>query len=147
VVGGVTVPIFHGGTLLAQRRAALSTYRASRANYEQTVLQEFQLVGDVLDALTQDEELVAAEQALLASPAEDESGTMKGRLLLPRYGWRPVKRMQCSREGGILPAASKQLRRFVPGACSPEPGPVANGYRRTTTRDDPLRLSPASLSR
>ena len=60
-------PIFHGGTLRAQRRAAIEFYQASLATYEQTVMQGLQQVADVLQALAQDAELVDAQRQLLES--------------------------------------------------------------------------------
>lgn len=65
LAAGLTAPIFHGGTLKAQRRAAIDTYQASLATYEQTVLQAFQQVADTLQALAHDVELIAAEHQLL----------------------------------------------------------------------------------
>lgn len=67
---GMLAPIFHGGTLLAQRRAAIDTYRASLATYEQTVLQGFQQVADTLRALAHDAELVDAEREVLDSASQ-----------------------------------------------------------------------------
>jgi NodT family efflux transporter outer membrane factor (OMF) lipoprotein len=64
LTAGITGPIFHGGTLKAQERAAIDTYRASLATYEQTVLQSFQQVADSLQALTHDAELIAAAHQL-----------------------------------------------------------------------------------
>src|SRR5262249_28349444 len=37
VAGGLAGPIFHGGTLEANRRASMDSYRASLAGYQQTV--------------------------------------------------------------------------------------------------------------
>jgi NodT family efflux transporter outer membrane factor (OMF) lipoprotein len=63
---GLTTPIFHGGTLKAQRRAAEAQARASLAQYEQTVLTAFVQVSDVLAALAEDDrrydDLVQAER-------------------------------------------------------------------------------------
>ncbi|HEY5071940.1 MAG TPA: efflux transporter outer membrane subunit [Caulobacteraceae bacterium] len=56
---GLTTPIFHGGALRAQRRAAEAQARASLAQYEQTVLTAFVQVSDVLAALAQDDRRVA----------------------------------------------------------------------------------------
>lgn len=67
---GLLAPVFHGGTLRAQRRAAIDTYRASLAIYEQTVLQGFQQVADTLRALAHDAELVDAERRVLESASE-----------------------------------------------------------------------------
>jgi NodT family efflux transporter outer membrane factor (OMF) lipoprotein len=70
LAGGLTAPIFHGGTLEAERQGAIDAYRASLANYEQTVLTSFGQVADVLQALTHDaEELVAQRHALEAADA------------------------------------------------------------------------------
>lgn len=49
-----TQPIFHGGALIAQRRAAVAAYDLALANYQQSVLQAFQNVSDVLRSLETD---------------------------------------------------------------------------------------------
>ena len=67
LAGDLTAPLFHGGTLRAQRRAAVQTYKASLATYEQTVLQGLQQVADTLQALGHDTELVDAQRSLLDS--------------------------------------------------------------------------------
>jgi NodT family efflux transporter outer membrane factor (OMF) lipoprotein len=50
----LTQPIFHGGALFAQRRAAVASYEASVSQYKQTVLAAFQNVADTLAALEHD---------------------------------------------------------------------------------------------
>ena len=60
---GLTAPIFHGGTLKAQRAAAVDRARASQARYEQTVLVAFSQVADLLSALQNDARAVADQQA------------------------------------------------------------------------------------
>ena len=57
----VTAPIFKGGTLRAQRRAAIDAYQQSFASYKQTVLAAFAQVADILRALEHDGELVQIE--------------------------------------------------------------------------------------
>jgi NodT family efflux transporter outer membrane factor (OMF) lipoprotein len=70
VAGSVEAPIFHGGTLEAQRRAAVDAYEADLGIYRETVLQAFGQVADVLRALQHDAELVGAEStAVTASKA------------------------------------------------------------------------------
>ena len=51
---GLLQPIFRGGQLSAQRRAAIAAYDAAAAQYRETVLQAFQNVADSLRALEQD---------------------------------------------------------------------------------------------
>jgi NodT family efflux transporter outer membrane factor (OMF) lipoprotein len=60
VAGSLSQPIFHGGALLAQRRAALATYDAVTAQYKQTVLTAFQNVADTLAALEHDAQALDA---------------------------------------------------------------------------------------
>jgi len=51
-----TAPIFDGGTLLHQERAARAAYQQAAAQYRSTVLTAFQNVADTLVALEQDAE-------------------------------------------------------------------------------------------
>ena len=69
VAGGLTTPIFHGGELEAQRQAAIDAYDASLATYEQTVLQAFGQVADVLQSLAHDAEEVAEQMHALDASA------------------------------------------------------------------------------
>ena len=52
--GGLMQPLFHGGQLTAKRRAAIAALEQAEAQYRQTVLQAFQDVADVLQALDKD---------------------------------------------------------------------------------------------
>jgi NodT family efflux transporter outer membrane factor (OMF) lipoprotein len=54
IAGGVAQPIFHGGTLIHQKRAAIAAYEAAYGQYCNTVLLAFQNVADVLRALHDD---------------------------------------------------------------------------------------------
>jgi len=54
ILATVTQPVFHGGALLAQRRANIAAFQQAEALYRQTVLQAFQNVADVLRALETD---------------------------------------------------------------------------------------------
>jgi NodT family efflux transporter outer membrane factor (OMF) lipoprotein len=70
VGAALTAPIFDGGTLLHQERAARAAFDASAAQYKSTVLTAFQNVADTLTALKQDAEAVKA-----ASAADDAART------------------------------------------------------------------------
>lgn len=59
--GQVLQPVFHGGALFAQRRAAIAAYKQAAAQYKQTVLQGFQNVADVLRALETDAQALQAQ--------------------------------------------------------------------------------------
>jgi NodT family efflux transporter outer membrane factor (OMF) lipoprotein len=64
----LTQPLFHGGTLTAQRRAAIAAYDQSSADYRSAVLTAFQNVADALTALQSDAQVLQAQhEALLAA--------------------------------------------------------------------------------
>ena len=71
----LTQPIFHGGELFAQRRAALASYDAANASYRQTVLAAFQNVADQLAALDHDAQALdaASRSAHLAEGVFEET--------------------------------------------------------------------------
>jgi len=58
---GLVAPVFDGGTLRAEKRAAVDAMRASLANYEQTVLTAFGQVADSLEALNNGAEELQAQ--------------------------------------------------------------------------------------
>ncbi|RKT27059.1 NodT family efflux transporter outer membrane factor (OMF) lipoprotein [Paraburkholderia sp. RAU2J] len=60
-------PLFHGGALLAQRRAAQATYDATISQYRQTVLAAFQNVADTLAALEHDAQALDSANAAARS--------------------------------------------------------------------------------
>lgn len=64
---GVLQPLFHGGELLAKRRAAIAAYDQALAQYRDTVLQAFRDVADVLRALETDAHAVAAQAEAVAA--------------------------------------------------------------------------------
>lgn len=69
-LSGLTMPLFNGGALRAEKRAAVDAMRSSAATYQETVLEAFTQVADLLDALAHDaEQLAAQEQAQKAADA------------------------------------------------------------------------------
>jgi NodT family efflux transporter outer membrane factor (OMF) lipoprotein len=63
VGAAATAPLFQGGTLLHQERAAKAAYVQAAEQYRSTVLSAFQNVADTLTALEQDAEAVKASAA------------------------------------------------------------------------------------
>jgi NodT family efflux transporter outer membrane factor (OMF) lipoprotein len=61
LIGSLTQPIFKGGQLLHQRRAAVAGAQEAAANYKATVLTAFQNVSDTLYALHADADALAAQ--------------------------------------------------------------------------------------
>jgi NodT family efflux transporter outer membrane factor (OMF) lipoprotein len=70
IAAGLTQPVFDGGLRRAQRREALDSFKASAADYRQTVLTAFGQVADLLQALSHDAQLLAAQQRALDTASE-----------------------------------------------------------------------------
>lgn len=75
---GISAPLFHGGTLRAERRAAIDTLDGQLALYRQTVLQAFGQVADALNALQHDAEAIEADQAALEASRASLELTQQG---------------------------------------------------------------------
>jgi NodT family efflux transporter outer membrane factor (OMF) lipoprotein len=70
LIGSLTQPIFKGGQLLHQRRAAVAGAQEAAANYKATVLTAFQNVSDTLYALHADADALAAQTIAERSAAD-----------------------------------------------------------------------------
>jgi NodT family efflux transporter outer membrane factor (OMF) lipoprotein len=69
LVGGISAPVFHGGSLKAAVRGAEAGYHESFADYQQVVVQAMGEVCDALAALSSDSDALAAQENALASAA------------------------------------------------------------------------------
>lgn len=63
LIAGLAAPLFDGGRLRARRDAAAAALRGCLAQYDQTVLQSFAEVADLLAALENDAALIEAQLA------------------------------------------------------------------------------------
>jgi NodT family efflux transporter outer membrane factor (OMF) lipoprotein len=79
LVGGVTQPIFHGGQLLHQQRAAAAALEGAKSQYRAAVLQAFLDVSDALSGLRTDAD--ALDAATRASAAAERNLTFTRRQL------------------------------------------------------------------
>ncbi len=71
LIGGVTQPLFHGGQLLHQKRAADAALEGAKAQYRSAVLQAFLDVSDALSGLKTDAD--ALDAAARAGAAADRN--------------------------------------------------------------------------
>jgi NodT family efflux transporter outer membrane factor (OMF) lipoprotein len=76
-IGSLTAPVFDGGTLRAEKRAAVDAMQASAANYQQTVLSAFAQVADSLEALDHDAEQLDAQAHAQSAARENVDLTRK----------------------------------------------------------------------
>jgi outer membrane protein TolC len=70
LMASLTQPIFKGGQLLHQRRAALAAAQEAAANYQATVITAFENVSDTLYALQADADALAAQTIAERSASE-----------------------------------------------------------------------------
>lgn len=70
LVASATQPLFEGGSLLAQRKAALYSMRAAADTYQSTVIAAFQNVANALSALEYDAQTLADAQAATTAAAQ-----------------------------------------------------------------------------
>ena len=61
LVGGVTQPVFEGGTLLHTKRVASAALKQAAAQYQYTVITAYQNVADTLHASLSDADTLAAD--------------------------------------------------------------------------------------
>lgn len=70
VAGGITQPLFSGGSLRAKRRSAIAAYDQAGAQYRLTVLNAFQNVADTLTALDNDAQALKAQNDAVVTATE-----------------------------------------------------------------------------
>jgi len=70
LIGSITQPIFKGGQLMHQRRAAVAAAQEAAANYQATVITAFQNVSNALYALQADADTLAAQTTAERSAAD-----------------------------------------------------------------------------
>jgi NodT family efflux transporter outer membrane factor (OMF) lipoprotein len=73
LIGSLTQPIFKGGELMHQRRAAVAAAEEAAANYQATVITAFQNVSNTLYALQADAEALAAQTTAERTAADSLS--------------------------------------------------------------------------
>src|SRR5258708_2633122 len=76
LIGSLTQPIFKGGQLMHQRRAAVAAAQEAAANYQATVINAFENVSNTLYALQSDADTLAA-QATAERSAADSLGLVQ----------------------------------------------------------------------
>jgi NodT family efflux transporter outer membrane factor (OMF) lipoprotein len=70
LAANISQPIFDGGQLRAQRRAAVDNYQSTLAIYRQTILSAFGDVANLLQALSDDSDLLKAQNAAAETAGE-----------------------------------------------------------------------------
>ncbi len=107
----LSAPIFHGGTLKAQRNAAIEQARADGATYRQTVLEAFGQVADLLAALANDQRAVD-NQRDAAGVAQRSAALSRRSFQVGNSGILQVldtERLYQQAQAGLVDARAQQL--------------------------------------
>jgi NodT family efflux transporter outer membrane factor (OMF) lipoprotein len=111
-----TAPIFEGGTLLHQERAAKAAYLQAAEQYRSTVLTAFQNVADTLTALEQDADALKAAAA--AADAAKVTLDLAQRQLQDGYaGYLAVLNAEQAYQQGLINLVQAQANRFADTAA------------------------------
>ncbi|XOD06289.1 efflux transporter outer membrane subunit [Burkholderia sp. 22PA0099] len=127
VGASLSQPLFHGGALLAQRRAAQASYAAAVEQYKATVLTAFQNVADSLAALDNDAQaLDASSRAAEAARGASDDTAARVRLgALPPSAGRSSEQQYRNAQLDAIRATGSRLadtaRLFQAMGTPPEP--------------------------
>jgi NodT family efflux transporter outer membrane factor (OMF) lipoprotein len=112
LLGEFAAPVFHGGSLRAEQRAAQDEYRSASAAYEEVVLEAFGQVADTLQALVNDADELLSQQRALDSATDS--------LLLTRASYQAgteayvdVLDAQRLRDQALLGRVQAETQRYV----------------------------------
>jgi NodT family efflux transporter outer membrane factor (OMF) lipoprotein len=112
----LTQPIFRGGQLVHQRRAAVAAAQEALANYKATVLTAFQNVSDTLYALNADADAVAA-QTLAASSAADSLAMVQAQYKSGAASYLQVLSSQQSYQTAAIALVKVRAQRYADTAA------------------------------
>ncbi len=112
VAASVTQPIFHGGQLMHQQRAAEATLDQAKAQYRSTVVTAFQNVADALRALQSDAD--ALKKAVDGEAAAAKSlNIMRDRLRLGDIGVLALLPVQQTYQQALLTLVQARAARYA----------------------------------
>lgn len=130
LAAGISLPVFSGGTLSAEKRAAERAYEAALAQYRETILRAFGQVADTLTALAHDSDGVntaqqaerTAGRALALAQARYQAGA--GNLLQVQDAQRQQAQAELMLIGARQQRYLDTTQLFVALGGSPMPAPA-----------------------
>jgi NodT family efflux transporter outer membrane factor (OMF) lipoprotein len=113
---GLTQPLFHGGELTAKRRAAIAAFDQASAQYRETVLQAFQNVADVLQALESDAAALNAQSEAERS-ARDSLELTQRQFTLGAVNYLLLLNAERQHQQALLTLVQARAARFADSAA------------------------------
>ncbi len=143
LIAGATQPVFHGGTLLHQKRAADQALKVAAAQYSNVVVSAYQNVADALHAAIADASALAAAEE--AEKAASRTLELTRRQMQAGYvNYLTLLNAQSAYSQVVLARVQAQASRFgdtvalfqaLGGGWWNRPGPAAKGVQQS--RDAP----------
>ena len=116
LIGSLTQPIFKGGQLLHQRRAAVAAAQEAAANYQATVITAFQNVSNTLYALQADADALAA-QTIAERTAADSLGLVQAQYKNGAASFVQVLTAEQSQQNAAVALVKARAQRFADTAA------------------------------
>jgi NodT family efflux transporter outer membrane factor (OMF) lipoprotein len=116
LIGSVTQPIFKGGQLKHQRRAAVAAAQEAAANYRATVITAFENVSDTLYALQADADALAA-QAIAERTAADSLALAQAQYKSGGASYLQVLSSEQSYQSAAVALVKARAQRFADTAA------------------------------
>jgi NodT family efflux transporter outer membrane factor (OMF) lipoprotein len=116
LIGSLTQPIFKGGQLLHQRRAAVAAAQEAAANYQATVITAFQNVSNTLYALEGDADALAA-QTIAERTAADSLGLVQAQYKNGGASFVQVLSAEQSQQNAAVALVKARAQRFADTAA------------------------------
>jgi NodT family efflux transporter outer membrane factor (OMF) lipoprotein len=116
LMGSLTQPIFKGGQLLHQRRAAVAAAQEAAANYQATVITAFQNVSDTLYALQADAEALQA-QTIAERSAADSLGLVQAQYKSGAASYVQVLAAEQTQQTAAVALVKARAQRFADTAA------------------------------
>jgi len=114
--GAVAQPIFHGGTLLHQRKAAIAAFDAARAQYRDTVLNAFRNVSDSLRAIQSDAVTLRAQERAMRT-ATDSLNLAREQFRVGAITYLTLLNAQRTQQQAVIGLVQAQAARYADTAA------------------------------
>jgi NodT family efflux transporter outer membrane factor (OMF) lipoprotein len=114
--GSAAQPLFHGGTLIHQRKAAIAAYEAARAQYRDTVLNAFRNVSDALRAIQSDAVTLRAQERAMRT-ATDSLNLAREQFRAGAITYLTLLNAQRTQQQALIGLVQAQAARYADAAA------------------------------
>ncbi len=114
--GGIAQPIFHGGTLIHQKEAAIAAFEAAKAQYHDTLLNAVRNVSDALRAIQSDAVTLQAQERA-ARTANDSLALAREQFKSGAITYLTLLNAQRTQQQALIGLAQAQAARYADTAA------------------------------